>query len=63
MKYFVQGVERDADPAGGTLYRLYYDLPGEPERTLELRQPQPGQLQIGSRSELWTRRGAPGQGG
>lgn len=63
MRYFVRGIEREADPTGGTLYRLYYDLPGEPERTLELRLAQPGQLQVGSRSELWTRRSAPSTGG
>jgi hypothetical protein len=64
IKYLVRGVEREPDSATGTLYRLYYyDFPGEPERTLELRLPQPGQLQIGSRSELWTREGAPSSGG
>jgi hypothetical protein len=63
MTYYVRGVEQEPDPASGTLYRLYYDLPGEPERTLELRLPQPGRLKVGSRSELWTRRGAPSTGG
>jgi hypothetical protein len=62
LLYAARGVERDTD-AGGELYRLYYDLPGEPELTLELRIPQPGQLVIQNRSQLWTRAGAPTAGG
>jgi hypothetical protein len=56
--YVVHGIERESEPEQGTLYRLYYDLPGEPERTLEVRLPQPGLLRIENRSELWARQGA-----
>jgi hypothetical protein len=63
IAYAVQGVERESEAATGTIYRLYYDVPGEPERTLELRLAGPGQLTIGSRSELWTRRGTSTIGG
>jgi hypothetical protein len=56
--YFVQGIERESEPELGTLYRLYYDLPGESERTLELRVPQANQLRIENRSQLWTRQHA-----
>ena len=63
MTYAVQGVERESDSDNGTVYRVYYDLPGEPERALELRLAEPDQLTIGSRNELWTRQGAPTTGG
>jgi hypothetical protein len=55
MTYRVQGIERDVDPAAGTLYRVYYDAPGEPERALQVRLPTPGRLRIENHSELWTR--------
>jgi hypothetical protein len=63
MAYRVQGIEREVDPATGTLYRIYYDAPGEPERALQLRLPTPGRLRIENHSELWTRAGAPRAGG
>jgi hypothetical protein len=55
MTYRVQGIEREVDPTTGTLYRVYYDAPGEPERTLQVRLPTPGRLRIENHSELWTR--------
>jgi hypothetical protein len=58
MAYLVRGVERETDTTG-ELLRIYYHLPGEPERTLEVRLPQPGQLRIENRSQVWTRQGAP----
>ena len=63
MTYRMQGVERETDAATGTLYHLYYDAPGEPERTLRVRVPSPGRLLIDNHSELWTRAGAPSAGG
>lgn len=63
MTYRVQGIEREVDAATGTLYRVYYDAPGEPERALQLRLPTPGRLRIENHSELWTREGAPSAGG
>ena len=58
VAYRVQGIEREADPAGGTLYHLYYDAFGEPERELRLKLPAPGHLRIDNHDELWTRVGA-----
>ena len=63
MTYRGQGIEREVDAAGGTLYRVYYDAPGEPERALQVRLPTPGRLRIENHSELWTRDGAPSAGG
>lgn len=63
VAYRVQGIEREADAAAGTLYRLYYDAPGEPERELRLTVPAPGQLRIDNHTELWTRAGAQTTGG
>ena len=63
MTYRVQGIEREVDAASGTLYRVYYDAPGEPERALQVRLPTPGRLRIENHSELWTREGAPSAGG
>ena len=61
--YQVQGIERESDPGTGTVYRLFYDAPGEPERELRLQLPTPGQLRIDNHSEVWTRAGAPTTGG
>jgi hypothetical protein len=58
ISYFTQGVEREVDAEDGTLYRVYYDLPGEAERTLDVRLQQPGELRIESRSQIWTRQQA-----
>jgi hypothetical protein len=55
LTYRVQGVERQVDAATGTLYRVFYDAPGEPERALQVRLPTPGRLRIENHSELWTR--------
>jgi hypothetical protein len=63
MTYRVQGIEREVDPDAGTLYRVFYDAPGEPERALQVRLPTPDRLRIENHSELWTREGAPGAGG
>jgi hypothetical protein len=63
VAYRVQGIEREADAEAGTLYRLHYDAPGEPERELRVRLPAPGRLRIDNHSELWTRAGAPATGG
>ena len=63
MTYRVKGVEREADPATGTLYRVYYDGAGEPERALLLRLPTPGRLRIDNHNELWTRADASSAGG
>jgi hypothetical protein len=63
MAYRVQGIEREHDPATGTLYRVYYDGPGEPERALQVRLPAPGHLRIENHSELWTRDGVSGAEG
>jgi hypothetical protein len=63
VAYRSQGIEREADAEAGTLYRLYYDAPGEPERELRLRLAAPGRLRIDNHSELWTRAGAPTTGG
>jgi hypothetical protein len=62
MTYRVQGVERESDPTG-TLYRVFYDGAGEPERALVLRLPSPGRLRIDNHNELWTRAAAPSAGG
>jgi hypothetical protein len=62
ISYFVESIERESDPTNGTLYRVYYALPGESERTLEVRLPQPGQLRIENRSQIWMRQGAPTAG-
>ena len=59
LSYRAQGIEREADAEAGTLYRVYYDVPGEPERELRLRLPAPGRLRIDNHSELWTRAGMP----
>jgi hypothetical protein len=61
LTYRVQGIEEDA--ATGTLYRLYYDAPGEPERTLQVRLPTPGRLRIENHDELWTRESSQTAGG
>ena len=63
MTYRVQGIEREVDATSGTLYRVYYDGPGERERALQVRLPTPGRLRIENHSELWTRDGAPSAGG
>ena len=63
MTYRVQGVEREVDATTGTLYRVYYDAPDEPERTLQVRLPTAGRLRIENHSELWTRESAPRAGG
>jgi hypothetical protein len=63
MTYRVQGIEREVDPATGTLFHVYYDAPGEPERALQVRLPTVGRLRIENHSELWTREGAPSAGG
>jgi hypothetical protein len=55
MAYRTKGMERELDPATGTLYRLYYDAPGEPERALLVRLATPGRLRIDNHSEVWTR--------
>ena len=61
VAYRIQGIEREVD--AGTLYRLYYDAPGEPERVLQARVPAPGHLRIENHSELWTRASAQTTGG
>jgi hypothetical protein len=63
LTYRVQGIEREDDPETGTLYRVYYDAPGEPERALQVRLPTAGRLRIENHDELWTRDGAPSTGG
>jgi hypothetical protein len=63
VTYRMQGIEHEADAEAGTLYRLYYDAPGEPERELRVRVPAPGHLRIENHSELWTRAGARVMGG
>ena len=63
MTYRVKGIERETDVATGTLYRLYYDVSGEPERTIQLRLPVAGRLRIDNHSELWMRSDAPSAGG
>lgn len=63
IAYRMQGIEREADAEAGTLYRLYYDAPGEPERELRVRVPTPGRLRIDNHAELWTRAGVPTTGG
>jgi hypothetical protein len=63
LTYRVQGIEREEDAATGTLYRLYYDAPGEPERTLQVRLPTPGRLRIENHDELWTRESSQTAGG
>ena len=63
VAYRVQGIEREADAEAGTLFRLHYDAPGEPERELRVRLPAPGRLRIDNHSELWTRAGTPATGG
>jgi len=63
MTYRVHGIEREVDVADGTLYRVYYDAPGEPERALQVRLATPGRLRIENHSELWMREGAPSAGG
>ena len=62
MVYRVKGVEHDSDPVG-TFYQVFYDAPGEEERTLQVRLPMPGRLRIENHSELWTRAAAPSAGG
>ena len=62
MVYRAKGVDQETDPVG-TLYQLYYDAPGEVERTLQVRLPMPGRLRIENHSELWTRAAAPSAGG
>jgi hypothetical protein len=62
--YRIQGIERESDAGSPTLYHVYYDAPGEPERALQLRLPAPEQLQIENHTELWTRvTGAQSSGG
>jgi hypothetical protein len=63
LTYRVQGIEREADATNGTLIRLYYDAPGEPERALQLRLPTAGRLRLENHSELWTRQSATSAGG
>jgi hypothetical protein len=63
MSYRLRGIERETDAATGTLYRVFYDAPGEPERALQLRLPTPGRLRIENHNELWTRADAPSAGG
>jgi hypothetical protein len=63
VAYRTQGIEREADAEAGTLYRLYYDAPGEPERELRVRLFAPGRLHIDNHDEFWTRAGAPTTGG
>ena len=63
LSYRVRGVESQADPSAGTLYQLFYDAPGEPERSLQLRTPGPDRLRLENHSELWTRAGASLVGG
>jgi hypothetical protein len=63
LSYRVKGIESQADPSAGTLYQLFYDAPGEPERTLQLRTPAPDRLRLENHSELWTRTGASLVGG
>jgi len=63
LTFRVQGVERENDPGAGTLYLLYYDAPGEPERILQVRLPAPGRLRLENHSELWTRSDASSAGG
>jgi hypothetical protein len=63
LTYRVRGIERDEDPTTGTLYRVYYDAPGEPERALQVRLPTPGRLRIENHGELWTRASAQTAGG
>ncbi|MGH7289270.1 MAG: hypothetical protein ACREI8_14760 [Myxococcota bacterium] len=63
LGYRVRGVESQTDPSAGTLYQLFYDAPGEPERTLQLRLPAPDRLRLENHSELWTRAGASLGGG
>jgi hypothetical protein len=57
LVYRARGIERDsdADPAQGTLYRLYYDAPGEPERELRLRVAGPDRVEIENHAGVWTR--------
>lgn len=63
MTYRVRGIEREQDPETGTLYRLYYDAPGEPQRAFQVRLPTAGRLRIENHSELWTRDSASSAGG
>lgn len=63
MTYRAKGIEREVDPTTGTLYRVYYDAPGEPERALQVRLPTPGRLRIENHNELWTRASLQGEGG
>jgi hypothetical protein len=63
VAYRTQGIEREPDAEARTLYRLYYDAPGEPERELRLRLFAPSRLRIDNHSELWTRAGAHTPGG
>ena len=57
LVFRTRGIERDtdADPAQGTLYRLYYDAPGEPERELRLRVAGPDRVEIENHTGVWTR--------
>ena len=61
--YRAQGVEREGDAGTSTVYRLYYDAAGDPERELRVRLSAPGQLSIDNHSEIWTRTGASSTGG
>jgi hypothetical protein len=63
MTYRVQGIERESDPATGTLFRLFYDAPGEPERILQVKLPRPGHLYFENHTEPWTRSSASSEGG
>jgi len=63
LSYRVKGIESQTDPGAGTLYQLFYDAPGEPERSLQLRLPAPDRLRLENHSELWTRAGASPLGG
>jgi hypothetical protein len=63
MTYRLQGIERDQDPETGTLYRVYYDVPGEPERSLNVWLPTTGRLRIENHTEVWTRAADSSAGG
>jgi hypothetical protein len=63
MTYRVRGVQREQTVETGTLYRVYYDAPGEPERAIQVRLPTPGRLRIENHSEFWTRASASSAGG
>jgi hypothetical protein len=57
ITYRMQGIERETNAEAGTLYRLFYDAPSEPERELQVRALGPGELHIENHGERWTRAG------